>query len=64
VLKNLVYLSFKKNLSFREKRMLDRAKQLIVTEVAIVRGMNEKTVEDNIDRALATAYARSVKASA
>lgn len=64
VLKNLVYLSFKKNLSFREKRMLDRAKQLIVSEVAIVRGMNEKTVEDSIDRALATAYARSVKASA
>jgi CarD family transcriptional regulator len=64
VLRNLVYLSFKKSLSFREKRMLDRAKQLIVSEVATVRGTHEKTVEDNIDRALASAYARSVKASA
>jgi CarD family transcriptional regulator len=64
VLRNLVYLSFKKSLSFREKRMLDRAKQLIVSEVATVRGTQEKTVEDNIDRALASAYARSVKASA
>jgi CarD family transcriptional regulator len=64
VLKNLVYLSFKKNLSFREKRMLDRAKQLIVCEVATVRGVSEKSIEDHIDRALADAYARSVKASA
>ncbi len=64
VLKNLVYLSFRKSLSFREKRMLDRAKQLIVTEVATVRGLSEKSVEDHIDRALAQAYERSVKASA
>jgi len=64
VLKNLVYLSFKKSLSFREKRMLDRAKQLIITEIATVRGVSEKTVEDTIDRTLAEAYSRSVKASA
>ncbi len=64
VLKNLVYLSYRKSLSFREKRMLDRAKQLIITEVATVRGMNEKSVEDQIDRALSEAYERSVKASA
>ncbi len=64
VLKNLVYLSYKKSLSFREKRMLDRAKQLIVSEVATVRSMNEKSVEDQIDRALNEAYERSVKASA
>ncbi len=64
VLKNLVYLSFKKNLSFREKRMLDRAKQLLVSEIACVRGVSEKSVEDHIDRSLAEAYARSVKATA
>ena len=64
VLKNLVYLSFKKSLSFREKRMLDRAKQLIVSEIATVRGVSEKAIEDTIDRTLAEAYARSVKASA
>jgi len=64
VLKNLVYLSYRKSLSFREKRMLDRAKQLIICEVATVRGMNEKSVEDQIDRALSEAYERSAKASA
>jgi CarD family transcriptional regulator len=64
VLRNLMYLSYKKSLSFREKRMLDRAKQLIVSEVATVRGLNEKSVEDQIDSAMAMAYERSVKASA
>ncbi len=64
VLKNLVYLSYKKNLSFREKRMLDRAKQLITSEVATVRGTTEKSVEEEIDRILSEAYSRSVKASA
>src|SRR2546425_10500794 len=64
VLKSLVYLSYKKSLSFREKRMLDRAKQLIVSEVATVRGVSEKAVEEHIDRAMASAYERSAKASA
>jgi RNA polymerase-interacting CarD/CdnL/TRCF family regulator len=44
--------------------MLDRAKQLIISEVATVRGLNEKSVEDNIDRVLSEAYSRSVKTSA
>ncbi len=64
VLRNLVYLSAKKSLSFREKRMLDRAKQLIISEVATVRGTNEKKVEDQIDKALNRAYERSMHASA
>jgi len=64
VLKNLVYLSYKKSLSFREKRMLDRARQLIISEVAMVRGAAEKAVEEQIDRMLSEAYSRSVKASA
>lgn len=63
VLKNLVYLSNKKSLSFREKRMMDRAKQLIISEVATVRGLNEKSVEEQIDRILSEAYLRSVKTS-
>ena len=63
VLKNLVYLSYKKSLSFREKRMMDRAKQLIISEVATVRGLNEKSVEEQIDRILSEAYSRSVKTS-
>ena len=44
--------------------MLDRAKQLIISEVATVRNLNEKSVEDQIDHALTQAYQRSVKASA
>ena len=38
VLKGLTFLSKKKALSFREKRMLDRAKFLIVSEIAEVEG--------------------------
>jgi CarD family transcriptional regulator len=64
VLKNLVYLSYRKSLSFREKRMLDRAKQLIISEVATVRGLNEQSVEEQIDRILSEVYSRSVKTSA
>jgi CarD family transcriptional regulator len=64
VLRNLMYLSLRKSLSFREKRMLDRARQLIVSEVATVRGVTEKLVEDQVDRALAIAYERSPQAPA
>ena len=63
VLKNLVYLNYKKSLSFREKRMMDRARQFIISEVATVRGLNEKSVEEQIDRMLSEAYSRSAKAS-
>ena len=42
---------------------LDRAKQLIISEVATVRGLNEKAVEDQIERILSEAYSRSVKTS-
>jgi CarD family transcriptional regulator len=37
VLKNLFLLSFRKSLSFREKKMFDRARQLVVSEIATVR---------------------------
>jgi CarD family transcriptional regulator len=52
VLKSLTFLSKSKSLSFREKRMLDRAKSLIISEVSEV--MREKTpeVEQKVDRAL------------
>ena len=38
VLKGLTFLARKKALSFREKRMLDRAKFLLVSEIAEVEG--------------------------
>jgi CarD family transcriptional regulator len=55
VLKGLVALSRSKPLSFREKKMLERAKHLLVTELATVRNTTEQTVETNIVRALAKA---------
>ena len=55
VLKGLVALSRTKPLSFREKKMLERAKHLLVTELATVRNTSEQTVETNIARALAKA---------
>jgi CarD family transcriptional regulator len=59
VLKNLVYLSYQKTLSFREKRMLDRAKQLLVCEIATVRNLAEKLIEQQVDKALSSAYRRT-----
>ncbi len=52
VLKDLSYLSKKKSLSFREKRMLDRARFLIVSEVAEVAAEPQDLVEQKIDIAL------------
>jgi CarD family transcriptional regulator len=52
VLKNLNEVSKKKSLSFREKKMYDRAKYLIVSEVAIVKGIPEKEAEALIEKSL------------
>ncbi|HXV61522.1 MAG TPA: CarD family transcriptional regulator [Vicinamibacteria bacterium] len=52
VLKDLSYLSKKKSLSFREKRMLDRARFLIVSELAEVAEEPQDLVEQKIDIAL------------
>jgi CarD family transcriptional regulator len=56
VLKGLTYLSRKKALSFREKRMLDRAKFLLVSEIAEVEAKPAPTVEEKVDRALARTF--------
>ncbi len=52
VLQDLSFLSKKKSLSFREKRMLDRARFLIVSEVAEVAAEPQDLVEQKIDIAL------------
>ncbi len=52
VLKTLLELSQAKPLSFREKRMLDRAWQLIVSEIAIARRQQKETVEGHLVKAL------------
>jgi CarD family transcriptional regulator len=63
VLKGLVALSRTKPLSFREKKMLERAKYLLVSELATVRNTSEETVESNIVRALAKAKLQMPEAS-
>jgi CarD family transcriptional regulator len=52
VLKNLTFLSKSKSLSFREKRMLDRAKALIISEVSEVMREKALEIETRVDRAL------------
>jgi CarD family transcriptional regulator len=52
VLKNLTALSKSKSLSFREKRMLDRAKFLVVSEISEVTTEPTAVIEEKVDRAL------------
>ena len=52
VLKSLTLLSKSKSLSFREKRMLDRARFLIITEVSEVVSQVATAVEGRLDQAL------------
>ena len=52
VLKTLIVLNQAKSLSFREKKMMDRAWQLLVDEIAIVRGTSKETVQGQLVRAL------------
>ena len=52
VFKNLVYLSRVKPLSFREKRMLDRARFLLASELSTVMNQSELDIEDRIEKAV------------
>lgn len=52
VLKTLMFLNQAKPLSFREKKMLDRAWQLLVDEIAVARGMAKETVEGQLVKSL------------
>jgi CarD family transcriptional regulator len=52
VLKSLTFLARSKNLSFREKRMLDRAKFLVVSEISEVSRENNTLIEEKVDSAL------------
>jgi len=52
VLKSLNFIMSRKTLSFREKKMYERAKYLIVSEIAVINGLDEKDVERQVDRAL------------
>jgi CarD family transcriptional regulator len=52
VLKSLTFLSKSKSLSFREKRMLDRARYLVITEVSEVMREPAAAIETRLDVAL------------
>jgi len=64
VLKGLTFLSKSKSLSFREKRMLDRAKFLVVSEISEV--MNEKSpqIDDRVEKALERCFATKARNAA
>src|SRR3990172_5044096 len=55
VLKSLVALSRTKPLSFLEKKMLDRAKFLLVSELATARNTSEASIEGALVKSLAKA---------
>ncbi len=52
VLKGLLLLAQQKPLSFREKKMLERARYLLVSELALARNWEETDVEDELRKAL------------
>ena len=52
VLKNLLLLNQTKPLSFREKKMLERARFLLVNELAMAKNVNEGAIEHLLSRAL------------
>lgn len=53
VLKSLTVLNEVKPLSYRERRMLDRARFLLISELAEASGKNANEIEGKIDTALA-----------
>lgn len=55
VFKELVTVQSHKTLSFREKKMLDRARHMLVTEVSICRGLKEPDAVELLQRALSKA---------
>jgi len=58
VLKHLNYLSHIKPLSFREQRMFERSRYLVVSELAAVCRQPEGSIDPRVDQALAHACTR------
>jgi CarD family transcriptional regulator len=64
VLKSLTFLAKSKSLSFREKRMLDRAKFLVISEISEVMREKVNAVEERVDRALDRSFVMRTRAVA
>ena len=64
VLKSLTFLAKSKSLSFREKRMLDRAKFLIISEVSEVMRESAAAIEGRVDGALERCFTAKARTAA
>ena len=64
VLKSLTFLAKSKSLSFREKRMLDRARFLIISEVSEVMRETAAAIEGQVDSALERCFTAKARATA
>jgi CarD family transcriptional regulator len=64
VLKGLLLLAQAKSLSFREKKMLERSRYLLVSELAMSKNVEETVIEDLLDKALSKSKLRFPDASA
>lgn len=63
VLKTLTYLSLSKPLSFREKRMLERARYLVISELSTVCRKAECYVEPLVDEALTSSCMKHTRSA-
>lgn len=63
VLKSLLLLNQTKPLSFREKKMLERARYLLVSELAMAKNCDEAQVEQILNKALSKCRLRFPEAS-
>jgi CarD family transcriptional regulator len=55
VMKTLLIIQTVKPLSFREKKMLDRSRHMLISEFSICRGLTEQESMQSLDRALSKA---------
>ncbi|HEX4488942.1 MAG TPA: CarD family transcriptional regulator [Terriglobales bacterium] len=63
VLKGLLVLNQAKALSFREKKMLERARYLLVSELAMAKNCDDRAVEELLSKALTKCNLRFPEAS-
>ena len=64
VLKSLSHLAKSKSLSFREKRMLDRAKFLVVSEISEVMGVKVPLIDERVEQALERCFSTKARTAA
>ncbi|HET7751295.1 MAG TPA: CarD family transcriptional regulator [Terriglobales bacterium] len=63
VLKSLLLLNQTKPLSFREKKMLERARYLLISELSLAKNQDEEQVEQLLNKALSKSKLRFPEAA-